>query len=61
MRPSHRNFGEVDGLKDTVLMPTVYQRAAARRDLVEQFIYLEEQTGLDRAENKRLPACAKKC
>ena len=31
-------------------MPTVYQRAAARRDLVEQFIYLAEQAGLDTAE-----------
>lgn len=30
-------------------MPTVYQRAAARRDLVEQFVYLAEQAGLDRA------------
>ena len=31
-------------------MPTVYQRAAARRDLVEQFVYLAEQAGLDTAE-----------
>lgn len=31
-------------------MPTVYQRAAARRDLVEQFVYLAEQAGLDMAE-----------
>ena len=31
-------------------MPTVYQRAAVRRDLVEQFIYLAEQAGLDTAE-----------
>jgi hypothetical protein len=34
-------------------MPTVYQRVAARRDLVEQFIYLEEQAGLNTVENKR--------
>jgi hypothetical protein len=26
-------------------MPTVYQRAAARRDLVEQFVHLAEQVG----------------
>jgi hypothetical protein len=26
-------------------MPTVYQREAARRDLVEQFVYLAEQAG----------------
>lgn len=31
-------------------MPTVYQREAARRDLVEQFVYLAEQAGLDTAE-----------
>jgi toxin ParE1/3/4 len=31
-------------------MPTVYQRDAVRRDLVEQFIYLAEQAGLDTAE-----------
>ncbi|MDH5252562.1 MAG: type II toxin-antitoxin system RelE/ParE family toxin [Nitrospira sp.] len=31
-------------------MPTVYQRAAARCDLVEQFVYLAEQAGLDTAE-----------
>ncbi len=31
-------------------MSTVYQRAAARRDLVEQFVYLAEQAGLDTAE-----------
>ena len=31
-------------------MPTVYQRAVVRRDLVEQFIYLAEQVGLDTAE-----------
>lgn len=61
MRPSHRSRGEVDGPKDTALLPTVSQRAAARRDLVEQVIYLEEQAGLDTVENKRLPACAKKC
>jgi len=61
VRPSHRSLGEVDGPKDTALLPTVYQRAAARRDLVEQFTYLDEQAGLDMVENKRLPACAKKC
>lgn len=27
-------------------MPTVHQHAAARRDLVEQFVYLAEQAGL---------------
>lgn len=31
-------------------MPTVYQHAAARRDLVEQFVYLAEEAGLDTAE-----------
>lgn len=31
-------------------MPTVYQRAAAGRDLVEQFIYLAEEAGLETAE-----------
>ena len=31
-------------------MPMVYQRATARRDLVEQFVYLAEQAGLDAAE-----------
>ncbi|MDH5669829.1 MAG: type II toxin-antitoxin system RelE/ParE family toxin [Nitrospira sp.] len=31
-------------------MPIVYQREAARRDLVEQFVYLAEQAGLDTAE-----------
>lgn len=31
-------------------MPVVYQHAAARRDLVEQFAYLAETAGLDTAE-----------
>jgi toxin ParE1/3/4 len=31
-------------------MPTVYQHAAARRDLVAQFVYLAEAAGLDTAE-----------
>ncbi|HMS85239.1 MAG TPA: type II toxin-antitoxin system RelE/ParE family toxin [Nitrospira sp.] len=31
-------------------MPTVHQHAAARRDLVEQFVYLAEQVGLETAE-----------
>lgn len=31
-------------------MPTVYQRAAARRDLVEHFVYLVENASLDTAE-----------
>lgn len=31
-------------------MPRVYQREAARRDLIEQFVYLAEQAGLDTAE-----------
>lgn len=31
-------------------MAKVYQRAAARRDLVEQFLYLEDNAGLDTAE-----------
>ncbi|MGB4069418.1 MAG: type II toxin-antitoxin system RelE/ParE family toxin [Nitrospira sp.] len=31
-------------------MPTVHQHAAARRDLVEQFVYLAEEAGLDTAE-----------
>ncbi len=31
-------------------MPKVYQRAAARRDLVEHFLYLAENAGLDTGE-----------
>jgi toxin ParE1/3/4 len=31
-------------------MATVYQRAAARRDLVEHFVHLAENAGLDKAE-----------
>lgn len=31
-------------------MPTVSPHAAARRDLVEQFVYLAEEAGLDTAE-----------
>lgn len=31
-------------------MPRVYQRTAARRDLVEQFVYLAENAGVDTAE-----------
>jgi toxin ParE1/3/4 len=31
-------------------MPKVYQRAAARRDLVEHFVYLAENAGLHTAE-----------
>lgn len=31
-------------------MPTVSQYPAARRDLVEQFVYLAEEAGLDTAE-----------
>ena len=31
-------------------MPTVSQREAARRDLVEHFVYLAENAGLDVAE-----------
>jgi toxin ParE1/3/4 len=31
-------------------MPQISQREAARRDLVEHFVYLEEQAGLDLAE-----------
>ena len=31
-------------------MPTVTQREAARRDLVEHFVYLAEEAGLDVAE-----------
>lgn len=37
-------------------MAVVYQHAAARRDLVEQFVYLAEEAGLDTAE--RFLACA---
>ena len=32
------------------MMPTVTQREAARRDLVEHFVYLAENAGLDVAE-----------
>lgn len=31
-------------------MPKVYQRTAARRDLVEHFVYLAENVGLETAE-----------
>ena len=31
-------------------MPTVYQREAAKRDLIERFVYLAENAGLDTAE-----------
>jgi toxin ParE1/3/4 len=31
-------------------MPKLYQRATARRDLVEQFVYLAENASLDTAE-----------
>lgn len=31
-------------------MPTVHKRAAARRDLVEHFVYLADNGGLDVAE-----------
>ena len=31
-------------------MPKVYQRAAARRDLLEHFVYLAENASLDTAE-----------
>ena len=31
-------------------MPTVTQREAARRDLVEHFVYLAENAGMDVAE-----------
>ncbi len=31
-------------------MPKVYQRAAARRDLIEHFVYLAEHAGVDTAE-----------
>ncbi len=31
-------------------MPKVWQRAAARRDLLEHFVYLAEHAGLDTAE-----------
>jgi toxin ParE1/3/4 len=30
--------------------PKVYQRTAARRDLIDQFVYLAETAGLDTAE-----------
>jgi toxin ParE1/3/4 len=32
------------------LAPEVYQRAAARRDLIDHFVYLAETAGLDTAE-----------
>jgi antitoxin ParD1/3/4 len=48
--PSYRSLGEVDGATDTALMPMVYPRVAARRDLV---IYLEEQAGFNTVETMR--------
>ncbi len=32
-------------------MPKIYQRAAARRDLVEHFVYLAENANLETAEH----------
>ncbi|MEO7852036.1 MAG: type II toxin-antitoxin system RelE/ParE family toxin [Rubrivivax sp.] len=32
-------------------MPKIFQRAAAKRDLVDHFIYLAENAGLDKAEH----------
>lgn len=32
-------------------MPRIYQRAAARRDLVEHFVYLAENANLETAEH----------
>ena len=40
-------------------MPKVYQREAARRDLVEHFVYLAENASLDTAE--RFLAHAEAC
>jgi toxin ParE1/3/4 len=37
-------------------MATVYRHAAARRDLIEQFVYLAEEAGLNTAE--RFLVCA---
>jgi toxin ParE1/3/4 len=37
-------------------MPLVTKRAAARRDLVEQFVYLAENAGLNVAERFLSPA-----
>lgn len=31
-------------------MPAIHQRAAARRDLVDQFVYLAENAGIETAE-----------
>ncbi len=31
-------------------MPKVYQRASARRDLIEQFVYLAQYAGLETAD-----------
>lgn len=31
-------------------MPTVYKRAAAKRDLVENYVYLAEHAGIETAE-----------
>ena len=39
-------------------MPTVYRRAAARRDLIEHFVYLAENAGLDVAERFLASAAA---
>ncbi len=39
-------------------MPKVYQSAAARRDLVEHFVYLAEHAGVDTAERFLAKAAA---
>jgi len=37
-------------MKETTLMPKIYQYAAIRRDLVDNFVYLAENTNLETAE-----------
>ena len=49
-RYTQRSIGPAGKAEETALTPTVCRRAAARRDLIEHFVYLAENAGLDVAE-----------
>ena len=57
-RYSQRSIDPAGKAEETALMPTVYRRAAARRDLIEHFVYLAENAGLDVAERFLASAAA---
>jgi len=54
-------LAKLGGTNATALMPTMYPCAIARRELVEQFVYLAARPSLDRAYNKKFPARAEMC